>query len=367
MKISLCMIARDEERNLPACLDSFAGVVDEICVLDTGSSDSTVQIAREKGARVETHPWSDDFATARNAALDMASGDWILVVDADEVLEDPDARAKLEAFAQRFEEQDAAPCGRVTMRNEEGSGACDLISITRFLPRRDDLDYRGRVHEQVHCHGVPAPAEETGVVISHRGYLPEVLREQSKVDRNRQLLLRAIADSPDDGYLWYQLGQTLAVGGEPRHALDAFERALERCPDDAPWGPPCLERAGYCLRELDRSKQALALLGEVEEAFEGRSDTCFLIALLAMDTGDLERAEAGFRRCLELAPALPGPTQTNPSTRTFAPAHNLGVLFEVVGRTEEAREAYGQALAFNPEHHPSREGLARLAEATDVP
>lgn len=361
MKISLCMIARDEERNLAACLDSFGGIVDEVCVLDTGSTDSTVQLARERGAQVESYPWSDDFAAARNASLAMATGDWILVVDADEVLADPDARAKLEAFAERFKGTDAAPCGRVSMRNEEGAGAFDLVSITRFLPRRGDLEFRGRVHEQIHCHGVPAPAEETGVEISHRGYLPEVIREHSKVDRNRQLLLRAIADSPDDGYLWYQLGQTLAVGGEPRHALDAFERALERCPDDAPWGPPCLERAGYCLRELDRSKQALALLGEVEEVLGSRSDTCFLIALLSMDTGDLERAEAGFRRCMELDPALPGPTQTNPSTRTFAPAHNLGVLFEVVGRTEEAREAYGRALAFNPEHDPSRAGLERLS------
>ena len=95
-RISLCMIARDEAAQLPRCLASVRGAVDEVVLVDTGSRDRTREIAREHGARVESFAWCDDFAAARNASLARASGDWVLVLDADEEL--PEAtRAGLRA------------------------------------------------------------------------------------------------------------------------------------------------------------------------------------------------------------------------------------------------------------------------------
>ena len=86
IRISLCLIARDEERFLPGCLASVSGVVDEIVLADTGSTDRTVEIARAAGATVVHHAWDEDFSAARNAALAAATGDWILLLDADERL-----------------------------------------------------------------------------------------------------------------------------------------------------------------------------------------------------------------------------------------------------------------------------------------
>jgi len=84
--ISLCVIAKDEEENIARCLDSVRGVCDEIIVVDTGSRDRTAEVAASRGARVFDHPWGDDFAAARNAGLERATGRWILVLDADEEL-----------------------------------------------------------------------------------------------------------------------------------------------------------------------------------------------------------------------------------------------------------------------------------------
>ena len=85
-RLSLCVIAKDEAAMLPGLLSSVVGVVDEIVLVDTGSSDATAAIARSAGAKVVDHPWRDDFADARNRALAESTGDWVLVLDCDERL-----------------------------------------------------------------------------------------------------------------------------------------------------------------------------------------------------------------------------------------------------------------------------------------
>ena len=84
-KLSLCMIVKNEEKNLTTCLESVQDIVDEMVVMDTGSTDKTVEIARKFGAKVPIFTWCNNFATARNAALNHVTGDWVLILDADEV------------------------------------------------------------------------------------------------------------------------------------------------------------------------------------------------------------------------------------------------------------------------------------------
>jgi glycosyltransferase involved in cell wall biosynthesis len=86
MKISACLIVKDEERHLDRCLSSLQGIVDEIVVVDTGSTDGTLEIAQSHGAVIGSFDWCDDFSAARNASLDLATGDWVLWIDADEAL-----------------------------------------------------------------------------------------------------------------------------------------------------------------------------------------------------------------------------------------------------------------------------------------
>ena len=146
-------------------------------------------------------------------------------------------------------------------------------------------------------------------------------------------------------------------------ALEALEGALSMCSDDDPWAIAALEEGAYALRALEASGQALALLESVETRYRARPDTCFLIALLAMDTGDLARAEAGFHHCLSLGAGDPTGAESSPASATVAPAFNLGVMSEVCGRLEEARAHYLRALAFQPDHAPARLALTRIEAA----
>jgi tetratricopeptide (TPR) repeat protein len=366
-RISLCMIVRDEEQLLERCLASAAGAVDEICVVDTGSTDRTTEIAERHGARVQRTKWRDDFSAARNLSIAMAGADWILVLDADEeLLDDGDGTAS-RARLQQFAEQRADSVGRVALENRNADGDTSVVALTRFFPNDDRHAFRGRVHEQLVASDGERDRdplrEDTGVRVFHRGYDLEGVAREAKLARNEALLRRALEDAPDDGYLWFQLGRTRALAEDHTAALAALEQALARCPDDAPWAATVLETGAYSLRALDRSQQALALLEQVEDSFAQRPDTCFLIALLAMDCGQLERAGRGFERCLTLVPGGagdPGAAESSTAASTYAPAFNLGVMHEVQGRPHEAADWYRRALAFRPDHGPSLDGLRRL-------
>jgi tetratricopeptide (TPR) repeat protein len=367
--ISLCMIVRDEAGSLPACLASVAGVVDELVVVDTGSRDGTGELARAAGARVVEWAWCGDFAAARNCSLEAARGDWVLVLDADETLLEPHlARARLLAFARAAGARAAAPAGQLEVHNLVAGGERSRALVSRFFPSDPAVRFERRIHEQLARDGRPLAGRPTGVALLHQGYLPEQLAARGKLARNEALLRAELAERADDGYAWYQLGRTLEVGERFDEALAAYERAVELAGDDDPHLAHLLESAATCLRALDRSAQALAWLSEVENDFAERPDTVFLLALLAMDVGQLERAERGFRRCLELGagPARATGAESSEAARGLAPAHNLGVLYEHTGRPAEARAAYLCALELAPEHAGARAGLARLEGAASL-
>ncbi len=354
MQISLCMIVRDEAALLPACLDAARAAVDEIVLLDTGSQDGTLELARAAGARVASAEWSDDFAAARNRALELAQGDWVLVLDADERLcQAAAARERLLAFAAAHPDS----AGQLEVRNLGPEPSC--AQLTRFFPRRPEWRYAGRIHERVLRGGREPARAPTGVALEHHGYRPELVASRGKLARNARLLERELAEQPGEAYLWYQLGRTRAVGGDHERALEAFEQALARAPDDAPFGAHLLESAAYSLRALGRSRQAFEWLSGAT-LDERRADGWFVLALLALDSGELARADELFRRCLELEGTRPEGGESAPGASSWAPAYNLGVMREVLGDAAGARGWYERALRSNPAHAPSLAGLARL-------
>ena len=355
MKISLCMIVRDEREDLPRLLASVQGVVDEICILDTGSTDGSREIATGAGARVEHFTWCDDFSAARNQSLAMASGDWVLVLDADEMIEDPMARTKLERFAAAHPEH----AGQVTIVDRQEQG--ELRSrVSRFFPRRPDLTYVGRFHEQPHFGATPAPAGGIGLEVVHFGYRADAIEGKDKVARNRRFLEQLTREEPTDAYFHYQLGRTHMVATDYEQALESFTCALDNVEVEAPYLALLSELTCECLRQLGRSAEGLSLIQQLAPAWPDRADTRYLEGLLAMDTGDLELAEGRFQQCLRLADAGGVGGSSAEAARTWGPAYHLAVMRECLGMPEEAREYYQKALAFRPDHGESLAGLSRV-------
>ncbi|PKL76453.1 MAG: hypothetical protein CVV27_10195, partial [Candidatus Melainabacteria bacterium HGW-Melainabacteria-1] len=177
--LSVCLIVKDEAQTLVTCLQSVAGIADQLVGIDTGSSDQSPAIAASFGAEVYNVPWADDFSAARNAAIAKARQAWILFIDADEALVSPDAatlKLCLTAITQRF--KGTLPRLLVQIHNLNDSGQADKMHLlVRLFPNKPGFIYSGRIHEQLVYQGsepsplVPLPQ----LVLRHSGYTRRAL------------------------------------------------------------------------------------------------------------------------------------------------------------------------------------------------
>jgi tetratricopeptide (TPR) repeat protein len=299
--ISLCMIVKNEERFLDGALRSVAGVVDEICIVDTGSTDRTHAIARAHGARVLDVAWNDDFAQARNAALAMATRNWIFVLDADERLADA-SRAALAAIGR------TAVGGRgkwITCRNltddEKGSGAMSN-ALVRIFPNDAHIRYRNPIHEFVARDGCAAglPADRSAIEIVHHGYLSAVVAERGKGERNLRLSRLAAQREPDDAFHQYNLGMASIPSGDPEAAIAALERMRELT-RGAPRGfrvHALVVLADLYAQHHDDVARGLALVAECLALVPNYSNAHFTHGRLLARSGDLFEARNAFGRAI---------------------------------------------------------------------
>ncbi len=207
MKISACWIARNEEKNLPRSIDSVKGVVDELIVVDTGSTDGTIEVAKNFGAQVIETEWANDFSTPRNLALENATGDWIIFLDADEYFPEGAAdniRPTINLAVQR--RKIALLIKLVNIDIDKNNELLDSTYLCRVFKR--GLHYVGRIHEELRTEENKSvdkilPVPDSVMQIVHTGYSSGVNRE--KADRNLKMLLAELetTDEPERiyGYL----------------------------------------------------------------------------------------------------------------------------------------------------------------------
>lgn len=239
--ISVCMIVRDEEANLPRALTSVLGIADEIIVVDTGSRDASPEIARSFGARVDHFAWRDDFAAARNHALSLATEAWILILDADEALGDSFRRAVRGVLRSTTAGGLYSPLVNI----QEGSADQRRDPVLRLFRNKPQHRFRGRVHEQVAAaivQGGGQIVEAPQLEILHFGYTPEENLRKGRHERNLRLLRLAHREEPDNAMYWHYLGTAHIHLDELREAEAWLRRVV------AAQATPLVR--GYTLRYL---------------------------------------------------------------------------------------------------------------------
>lgn len=224
--LSLSMIVKNEERFLPGCLESVRGLVDEIVIADTGSTDRTREIAESFGARVVDFPWCDDFSAARNESLRNTSGDWVLYLDADERI-DPSFHAELRKLIAGGKGDAFLLNLKSKIGTREGA-QYHLVSYPRLFRKMKGVRFSGKVHEQITpaLNEVRARILQTDVVVDHLGYAQDDDIILQKARRNKRLLLEQVAKRDNYGYALYQLAQTEIVLGETEAGLEHLDQAI---------------------------------------------------------------------------------------------------------------------------------------------
>lgn len=191
MKISACVMVKNEEKNLPRWIQSMQGLADEMIVVDTGSTDRTIEIAQEAGAKVFHMPWQNDFATPKNYAIDQAQGDWIIFLDADEYFL-PASKEKVLEVLQEIEAKNprinAIICKLINVDADNHYRIQGGIHQLRIFKRSPKMRYHGKIHERLidedaDMHEVYATDD---IVIYHTGYSTSIVKK--KLERNLQFL-----------------------------------------------------------------------------------------------------------------------------------------------------------------------------------
>jgi tetratricopeptide (TPR) repeat protein len=349
-QISLCMIVKDEEALLPRCLSSIQGIVDEIIVVDTGSTDRTVAIAQDFGASVYHYPWQDDFAAARNESLRHAHGDWILVLDADETLLSDCIPALRQAIA-------SPHCLAVTLLREEiGAQQNPYTLVSRLFRRLPQIQFQRPYHETIDdsvaelqsqephwgINALPIPA------IAHDGYRPEAIAQRQKSDRAERIMGGYLKSHPQDAYICSKLGALYVTQGRNTEGVTLLEQGLAMQPEASAVRYELHYHLGLAHGanqhiELAQQQYELALETELSDVL--KLAAYINLAALYSDANAWVQAEVLLIYVLELQPEL-------------AIAHyNLGLIYKAQGNYDAAVAAYQQAIALEPNTPEAHQNL----------
>jgi len=358
--LSLSMIVRNEAQRLEACLGSVRGLADEMVVVDTGSSDDTIAVAEAAGARVEHITWPGDFAPARNAALSHVSGDWVLVLDADEQLR-PEAIAPLRALM-------AQPDVLVInlLRYERGAAMAPYSRVSRLFRRHPRIRWSRPYHSMIDDSVQALLQDEpqwrivdcSEPALIHDGYRPELLQGSDKASRLRQAMEQWLQEQPGDPYACAKLGALEIAEGHQEKGLSLLRQglaSLEADPDaNTPDANSVSERYELLLHlaialsasdpaaAIDAYRQALDLPLDTRLSLGARLN---LAALLMQQ----ERLDEAIQLTL---------TATQRAPEVALGWYNLGLMQRRRGDIAAALQAYERALHLNPEHAETHQNLA---------
>jgi tetratricopeptide (TPR) repeat protein len=256
------MIVRNEERNLAQCLEPVRSIVDEIVIVDTGSTDRTRELARSLGAEVFAFPWTDDFSAARNESLRHATGDYILWLDADDRLT-PDDADKLRHLCQSLDGSRRAVIMRTICQSPPHAEGPTVETHPRMFRAHPELRWQYRVHEQImpSLERLEYQLAWSDTTIQHLGYADETLARQ-KANRNLRLCRLDYAVNPHDPCILYHLGKECAHTGHFGEALGYLLKSLRGASSRGEWVGKIYADAVAVLSHLRRTDDALALAAE---------------------------------------------------------------------------------------------------------
>ncbi|WP_052523748.1 glycosyltransferase family 2 protein [Geobacillus kaustophilus] len=344
--LSLCMIVKNEESVLRRCLDSVRGIVDEIIIVDTGSTDRSREIASEYTNWLFDYEWNNDFAGARNYAASKASGEWILVLDADEYVDRYNLKQAIEEIKRHDNQFDIYAVNIVNFTGQNGE-----ITVqhqhSRIYKNDGTIQFYRSIHEQLRKKDRQANIGLSSLIIYHSGYLVHTVKTKSKYERNLPLVQKELNRLTNIGFDYFNLGNELKRLGKTIEALDAYIKAYQNRQEAVyGWVPFCLCNMVDCLMELHRYRDALDIIYDAEYIYANVADFVFLKGEIYLQQHRYDDAKSVF---IEIVSNKQNYNQVVRSVdcREYFPHRRLGRIYELEGNYEQSVVHYIKALNFN--------------------
>ncbi len=350
-RLALCMIVKNEEVNLPKCLDSVKDLVDEIVVLDSGSTDKTVKIAENYRAKIPpTFAWCEDFSAARNVALGAVESEWVLILDADEVLT-PEI---IPAIEKVIESPETLVVNLI--RKEVGASQSPYSLVSRLFRKHQGVKFSRPYHAMIDDSVVDLLKKEQhwqvreleNIAILHYGYQPGVILAENKLQRAQKAMESYLLKNPEDAYVCSKLGALYLELGKDNAGFKLLKQGLKSNTGTI----PVVYELQYHLANAYVRKQKLeSAVKHYQKAINLPLQDCLKLGaynnlggvFLSLEQWKL--AQELYQMTLEIDPS-------------FAMGYyNLGLVYKYCGELAEAIKAYQKAIELDPEYAAAYQNL----------
>ncbi|PAD69613.1 hypothetical protein CHH83_08055 [Bacillus sp. 7586-K] len=293
--ISLCMIVKNEEKVIERCLSSIAHLVDEVVVVDTGSTDKTKEIVSKYTSNIYDFEWVDDFSIARNFAASKATGKWILVLDADEYVDEENFKSFTLELKNDSDQYDAYYAKILNFSGNFGEALVQNYH-DRIYKNNGKISYYRKIHEQFrHNEGLELSYKNSNLLIFHSGYLKHTVSEKDKNTRNKKLIDIEMQSDNKNAFDYFNLGNEYSSIGETNKALEAYIEAYKQKSDfRLSWVSTTLIQIIICLIQLKRYNDALNVISDAETIYENSPEFLYLKGEVFYLRGQMEDAKAAF-------------------------------------------------------------------------
>lgn len=340
MNLSVCIITKNDEHNLSLCLEKLSSYGFEIVIVDTGSSDQTKEMAAHYTDKIYDFEWCNDFAAAKNYAIQMALNEFVMVIDSDEYIQDFNVNHLFQKIS-----QNKHLVGRIKRINtfDKNKGQEENQEWINRIFSKNLYHYKGSIHEQVvRKNGEAYDTYLSNVEIKHSGYDLTAEEKKRKTDRNITLLKAELESLGEDPYLLYQLGKGYYMAGDYEQACLYFSKGLSfDLNPKLEYVIDMVEAYGYGLLNDKRYQEAL-FFEQIYDEFGATADFQFLMGLIYMNNALFEKA------VLEFEKAVKQKICKVKGVNSYTALYNIGVIYECLGDKEKAVTYYNRCGEYKP-------------------
>ena len=365
-EISLCMIVKNEEEYLTRCLSSINDIAGEIIIVDTGSTDKTVEIAKKFGAKVYYFKWNNNFSEARNESLKYATKDWILILDADDEIYQEDKKFLRALLDGELDENAIYYFETLSYYGSSVEKGDIVINLNpRLFKNKRGIHYEGEVHNQLIFTQGEYNSICDSIKIHHYGYLDKRITSKDKRNRNISILKEQIKNNPEYMFAYFNLGNEYAALDDMKNALECYYKAYEKFDSDSGYSSVLILRIIVSNYNLGEYNVALNFVDIGIKNYPQCTDLYFYKALIykAMNSPTLQIK--ALEKCIELGEA-PSEVKFIYGTGSFKAYYELGNVYMKFKDYDTAYNYYSEALRLKSDYIEPLYNLTHILKAKNI-